>query len=56
MMIGKDFVDKPVQLSPNKVAPIKTGKFLPIKAQLIPVPEENGGIQKCGMLSCAEVG
>ena len=42
LMLGKDFVDKQVQLHAN-MAPVKSSKFLPIKAQLFPLPEDKEG-------------
>ena len=42
-MLGKDFVDKPVHLSANIMAPLKTTKFLPVKAQLFLVLEGKEG-------------
>ena len=43
MMLGKDFVDKPVHLSANRMAPLKITKFLPVKAQLFLVLEGKEG-------------
>ena len=43
MMLGKDFVDKPVHFFMNTMDPFKTRKFLPIQVQLFPVPEEKEG-------------
>ena len=43
IMLGKDFIDKPVQLSANTMAPVRTSKFLPVKAQVFQVPEDKEG-------------